>query len=159
MRKIQYEAIITGFLIGALIGALAGFGELQWIKKSQREIMLLPLISISAVVGSIAGISIFLKTEKKRYVDKRLGISDAANELYKNGRFWIASTKWFDNTSGKNNELFTGRDKDGNLVSEMNGLTILDHKIRSGSKANVTKYHEQVKQTVFKTLREQFSEH
>src|SRR5437868_2398177 len=109
MRKTQKGAAIIGFLAGAMLGAVVGFGGARVIKKAHRQLRIIPIVCVSAVIAGMGGAAAGLKIERKIYIDKTLGISSATDEVYKTGRFWIASTKWFDNTTQKENKLYTGR--------------------------------------------------
>lgn len=52
MKKKRFEYGLIGLLIGSVLGIIAGFGELNWIKKSQRGALTPYVIGITIVVGA-----------------------------------------------------------------------------------------------------------
>ncbi len=153
MKKSVFRT--TCVIIGLLIGLLVGFGIINQTKNSQRSTVSIYAFSVCALLGVIGGYRIGLNLDKNDYIEKQLGINKTITEYYKNGRSWIASTKWVDNKNN-NHSIFTGQNPEKVLVSELNNEIIFNHEIHSGSKDNVDKFHKAACIQIFKKLKDEF---
>ena len=157
MKKKQFEYGMFGLLIGIVAGVLLGVGELNWIKKSQRSIMIWPVIAVTVLVTSITGYGIGSKRGKQIYIESKLGIDKASNQYFKDGRYWVGITTWVD---WRHENPFTIETKriDGILCSSFNSQVFRNHGIPNANQQTVPKYHKQAVQEVFDKLVDGYTE-
>jgi hypothetical protein len=153
MKKSNYRT--TGVIIGLLVGLFFGLGIINQTKKSQRSNILIYAISLSSLIGIIGGYRIGSKLDQEEFIEDQLGINKTNTEFYKNGRSWIASTKWVD-LEKNSHSISTGQNSNKVLVTEYNNEVIYTHEINSGSKINVDKYHKAACNQIFKKLKDEF---
>lgn len=155
-KKLEYA--ILGLIIGVILGILLGFGELQWIKKSQRQSFMPLAIGISVLLCACVGYSWGSKTGKEIYVDECLGIDKSEESFYKDGRFWVGITKWIDKRDSKQYQLVTSRHGGNTLVTSLNNHIIYNHGIPNANQQTVPSYHKQSRNQLWKELRDSFTE-
>jgi hypothetical protein len=159
MWKKQIEYGIVGLVIGAIVGLLAGFGELTWFKKSQRAQAAPFIVSITAIVFAGIGFGVGSKMGTSVYIGRRLGIEPLDEEYcVKDGRYWVAFSKWTDKRDSQKYTLVTARSNKKFLVSALNERIIMIHDCTSASQRTIPKYHNQAKEFVFGRLRGTFEE-
>jgi hypothetical protein len=151
MKKKQFEYGVYGLLIGLVLGALIGFAELNWIKKSQRHVVAVPMMIVTAIIVSIGGYGIGNKNGKRIYIEEKLGIDKASHEYCREGRYWIGRTTWKDHRQERPYRIETKR-IDGNLCSCFNGQVFRYHGIPNANQQTVPRYHKETVQDVFNRL-------
>ena len=152
MKKQENSSAFTGMIIGAVVGLMVGFGGLNMVKKSQRDIMLIPALLLGGIGVAAIGYFQGQKIGKEIDVENETGISQFTYAIHQNGRTWIAVTEWSDIT-GFSYKLITGQADDKELVSLLNDDVIRKYGINSGSKVNVESYHKQERLAVFQNVK------
>lgn len=152
MKSLKY-GILLG-LIGYLFGMAVGCGNLNYVKKSQRESL---KTAETQIWGGIFGIAAFIwgiSLGSKEEENITLGIDK--NETYrsKDGRKWIYYTKWINPESNNENIIITAFDISLNRVStKFNGENIFTHDSSSGSEKNISTIHSNDKYKIFEKIR------
>ncbi|ANE51087.1 hypothetical protein [Flavisolibacter tropicus] len=172
-----------GFLLGGFVGILAGFGEINMIKKSQRTGPVVAIVvGLTALIGGIVGANYGIKAsqedeikrieaqknheaylrmqerariekEKNDAIEARLGINKAIDKFMKEGRFWVATTTWRDE-EGKEYLLITKKSSEGNLMSSLNDVLVFSHTETSTAQTVLPKCHAKALRMVFAKLRQ-----
>jgi hypothetical protein len=155
-HKISYS--IFGLIIGAILGSLIGFGELNYQKKSARQTAFPILLVGGAIIGSITGVAIGFKYGTKKHIDEITGIDKITTKYYKQGRFWIGISEWKDSRKQEKEMLTTAKADNNILVTALNNKIILSHEINSGSQVNVEKFHKKSLTAVTEVIRSNFDE-
>lgn len=149
---------ITGLSIGLIIGCMAGVGELNYIKKSQRGSVLPFALIIGGVAGAAVGASIGYRLGRTLHIEKITGIDSAQTTFSQQGRFWIGTTILKDTRSNSDIRIVTVKSSSKTLVTELNGQRVIAHDTNSASRVSVEKFHKQARYTIFSKLKELFVE-
>ena len=157
MKKKQFEVGMTGLVLGVFVGILLGVGELNWIKKSQRGTMAIPVIAVTVFITAIAGYNIGSGIGKKQFIEERTGIKYAQEGYYKEGRYWVGITQWTDKRGNQTFKIKTER-VGGTLCSSLNGRTFRNYGIPNANQQTVPRYHKQTVNEVFTKLIDSFKE-
>ena len=151
-KKTKFRQTFT--IVGLFLGLLIGGGMLSQIKSSQRDKVSLMIIASLTLIGGITGFKIGENLDDDEYIESILGIDKAENGYRQNGRFWTGVTKWR-SQDGTEQLIITLQDSNKNLVTMLNGKTIINHQLKSGSRINVEKSHRQATNAIFNQLKEQ----
>lgn len=148
--------ILTGTVIGAILGFLLSLGYMTMnIKKSQRS-TLFPIVAISLTLfGAVSGGSVGFKVQKSEKISKTLGLDKINYSHYKVGRFWECQSTW-NELSGKRHNIRTFKNNN-NTVSYYNGGLICTHG-SSASSVNISRYHIEAREAIFSRLRKKLEE-
>jgi len=146
MKSTSYAFI--GLVIGLILGSVVGFGELTFIKKSQREGIAAILVSVTAIIGGAIGAKLGYSVGRDEVKSDKLGLSKISDQAFKDGRFWVAVSKWVDPSTGAEHILRTGRSNIKVLVSDLDGEIIINHGLEGANKTNVFKCHNLAKTEV-----------
>jgi hypothetical protein len=157
MVKKKFEYGIYGVIIGLVVGALLAFGELNWLKKSQRETMLIPVVGFTVLITTVLGYVKGSDIGKTIYIEERLGIDKADHTYGKDGRYWVGTTTWTDQRDGSIWTLSTQR-VNGHLCTAFQGQVFRNHGIPNANQDTVPRYHMAVVNEVFEKLRNGFVE-
>src|SRR5688500_18788449 len=111
-----FKPSFFGALIGLFIGLLFGIGVLYTVKKRQKESLMLPSMAIFGGIGLVWGLKVgySIGTDDKKVT--LLGINTAQTNYFKQGRSWVAITKWIEPATKKENVLVTGKSDSGEVV-------------------------------------------
>ena len=153
--KLRKQYALTGFFLGFAIGVCAAFGQLAFTSKSLRGKLMPYSLGICSVFFSLSGYKIGRKQGEEADIEEALGLNRASTEFFKEGRFWIAETRWYDR-AGQEYFLKTCKDTNGSLCSYFNGAISTNHNLNSGSNQNVTRYHKLEIGKFFRHLKDNF---
>ncbi|ATP58929.1 hypothetical protein CPT03_21890 [Pedobacter ginsengisoli] len=143
---------ISGAIIGAILGFLSGVGYLNMnVKKSQWLTMFPIVTSITTIVGACTGGKIGYNIERSEKINRALGLDKVHYIHFKVGRFWQSESTWQD-CKGRTYKLKTLKGNQAS-VSYLDGFLLCNHGT-SASSVNISKYHAEAKEGVFKALRE-----
>lgn len=163
MRKKQLEYGFYGILIGAVLGILVGIGELNYIKKGIRNQAALPVISITVIGLSLAGMSYGRKLGKEAYIEDRIGMNSITVEYEKIGRYWEGVMQWTDKRNDKRYWLRIAKGNTGYLHAYLSNNkdaqkseTRLSE--RSASREAIPKALQHYRSEIFKQMKQGFTE-
>jgi hypothetical protein len=127
--------------VGGLLGLLLGIGELNYVKKSQRETTFPVLAVVGVAIGVIGGIKVAAMIGEDDEVNAKYGL--AAMETYegKEGRKWFRQSKWVNPGSGLEN-VITTRYLDGVVLTLLNEKVMYNHQTQSGAKKDIERLHQ-----------------
>jgi hypothetical protein len=147
MRRKQLQYGFYGLLLGGILGILVGIGELNYIKKGIRNQAALPVISLTVVVLSVAGISYGRRLGKEAYIEDTLGMNTITVEYEKIGRYWEGVMQWTDKRNNKTYLLRIAKGETGFLHAYLSN--------NKDAQKSETRLNEKSasKETVPKTLR------
>jgi hypothetical protein len=151
MKSNQYA--VVGFLLGAVLGVLIGFGELSMIKKSQRDAVMPFAVIGTALAFGVGGAKLGYNAGKDDELTTSLGLNSIKDEYYKEGKYWIGVSSWTNPQTGKVYRLTTARSNIKVLVSVLNDAIIINHNVEGATQANLVKYHSAAKQQVIKEIK------
>lgn len=155
MKSLLYA---LGFgIIGLVIGAIAGIGETRYYKKSQRATVLPIAVILCGGAFAVIGAGIGYATGEDERKRRSIGLDAATTEFFKQGRFWVAVTRWRHPDTGAESSIKTGKNQHGELQSNFNHngqLHVITHGVYSGSQVNVQKAHNVAINNYYKFLKE-----
>lgn len=157
MKAKQIEYGLIGLIIGLLVGAILGLAELNWIKKSQRATVAIPLIAITAAIVSIVGIYMGSNHGKLKFIKQRTGLDNIITEYIKDGRYWIGISTWIDKREWQEFKIETQR-LNGILCSAINGQVFRIHSIPNANQQTVPKIHAEIVTEVSRKIIDCFEE-
>lgn len=152
MKSNESKYALNGLFAGVIIGALVGLGSLYYVKNSSKGLLFPISVCVGAVLGGAIGYTKGASLGKEADIEIALGIDKAVEQLVPNGKGWIAVTEWQD-IEGRKHKLLTGQTEDKMLITEYNDELLSNHEIKSGSKVNVTRYHNETRSALFAQLK------
>jgi hypothetical protein len=152
MKSIKY-GIILG-IIGYVFGMAVGCGNLNYVKKSQRESIETAEKQIWGIIFGIGGLILGASLGSTEENNTKLGIDKSETYRTKDGRKWIYYTKWINPETNNSNVIITSFDSTFNRVStKLNDNNIYFHNSSSGSETFISKTHSNDKYEIFKKIR------
>jgi hypothetical protein len=165
---------------------MLGSGNSYYTKKSQRaaqQEVEMPLYGIlgavaGLIIGGFAGNEIEESNKKKKVkeaevnalrteinkaaqieanIDAAIGINNLQEVMFKDGRYWKVVTTWTDPRDNSQHELITLK-KNGTLITELDGVLVVQHVTESASKAIVPGSHSRAKLYTFNALRKAYQD-
>jgi len=132
--------VICAFVGGAM-GFILGMGELNYVKKSQREAVFPALAFVGVVIGIVGGIKLATVINKEEKDDAKYGTSEMKTFEGKEGRKWYRLTTWINPETGIENVIIT-QYLDGSVCTFLNGERIINHRTTSGAKKDIERLHQ-----------------
>jgi hypothetical protein len=90
---------------------------MRYHNKTERGFLshgLIPIAAMGALVGIFVGgwlAGIISDEEKTEEIYQRIDINTENTKCYKQGRYWVCESEWYDPTTNSNNILRTGKNR------------------------------------------------
>lgn len=161
---------LIGLIVGGLFGSMLGAGENRYKNKTERELTGGISIGIFGILGCVVGLfggfwiaNALNEDDKKQKIaqaeqakavqeytermqreqraKQHLGLDKAVTDQFKEGRYWVAETKWTDGHI--EHSLRTAKNKEGQLTSIYDTVEFIDHNQSSAAQDIVRTSHSQ----------------
>lgn len=138
---------------GIIIGLLLSIGQMNYIKKSERENASSIYAYGFSILFGIVGIGFAYKKAEDEIKAEELGLDKINSTKLKDGRKWIYESRWV-TLDEKEYLLKTYHDKETKkTITSINDYFLLDHDTTSGAEKLISKEHFKALENLKKELK------